>query len=45
MLDVSNSDFVRTARAKGVPELRVLSAHVVRNALLYGVLDPRIRLS
>jgi peptide/nickel transport system permease protein len=34
MLDVINSDYVRTARAKGVPELRVISRHVVRNALI-----------
>ncbi len=34
MLDVINSDYVRTARAKGVPEWRVISRHVVRNALI-----------
>ncbi len=34
MLDVINSDYVRTARAKGVPEWRVVSRHVVRNALI-----------
>ena len=34
MLEVINSDYVRTARAKGVPEWRVISRHVVRNALI-----------
>jgi ABC-type dipeptide/oligopeptide/nickel transport system permease component len=34
VLDVMNEDFVRTARAKGLPERRVISVHVVRNALL-----------
>src|SRR4029079_14383425 len=34
MLDVINSDYVRTARAKGVPEIKVISRHVVRNALI-----------
>src|ERR671936_2110703 len=34
MLEVVNSDYVRTARAKGVPEWRVISRHVVRNALI-----------
>ena len=34
MLDVINSDYVRTARAKGVPEIRVISRHIVRNALI-----------
>jgi peptide/nickel transport system permease protein len=34
MLDVINSDYVRTARAKGVPERRVVLRHVVRNALI-----------
>src|SRR6476646_6277198 len=34
MLDVINSDYVRTARAKGVAEWRVISRHVVRNALI-----------
>src|SRR5690606_5474061 len=33
-LDVLGRDFVRTARAKGVPEARVLSRHVLRNALI-----------
>jgi len=34
MLDVINSDYVRTARAKGVAEWRVITRHVVRNALI-----------
>jgi peptide/nickel transport system permease protein len=34
MLDVINSDYVRTARAKGVSEPRVVVRHVVRNALI-----------
>ena len=29
-----NQDYVRTARAKGLTERRVLSGHVVRNALI-----------
>jgi len=34
MLEVINQDFVRTARAKGLSERRVLFGHAVRNALL-----------
>jgi ABC-type dipeptide/oligopeptide/nickel transport system permease component len=34
MLDVINSDYVRTARAKGVSEWRVIMRHVFRNALI-----------
>ena len=34
MLEVSDLDFVRTARAKGLSRRRVVMAHVVRNALL-----------
>ncbi len=34
MLEVINSDFVRTARAKGLPEDAVLYKHALRNALL-----------
>ena len=34
MLDVINSDYARTARAKGVPEWRVVMHHVFRNALI-----------
>lgn len=33
-LDVINQDFVKTARAKGVSERRILMKHVVDNALL-----------
>lgn len=34
MLEVLRQDFIRTARAKGLPERRVISKHVLRNALL-----------
>jgi peptide/nickel transport system permease protein len=34
MLDVINSDYIRTARAKGLPEREVIMRHVVRNALI-----------
>jgi peptide/nickel transport system permease protein len=34
MLDVMNEDYVRTARAKGLSERRVLGRHVMRNALI-----------
>src|SRR5438105_5937530 len=34
MLDVINTDYVRTARAKGLPEWRVVMRHVFRNALI-----------
>jgi peptide/nickel transport system permease protein len=34
MLDVIGQDYIRTARAKGLPEWRVLSGHALRNALL-----------
>jgi len=34
MLEVLHLDFVRTARAKGMPERRVAYKHVLRNALL-----------
>jgi peptide/nickel transport system permease protein len=34
VLDVSSSDFLRTARSKGIPERRVLFRHSVRNALV-----------
>ncbi len=33
-LSVLGEDYVRTARAKGLPELQVVSGHVVRNSLL-----------
>ncbi|MHB8577674.1 MAG: ABC transporter permease, partial [Dehalococcoidia bacterium] len=34
MLDVIGQDFVRTARAKGLTELRVIARHAFRNALI-----------
>jgi len=34
MLDVVGQDYIRTARAKGLPEWRVLSGHALRNAML-----------
>jgi peptide/nickel transport system permease protein len=34
MLDVLNLDYVRTARAKGVPRRKVLRSHALRNALI-----------
>ena len=34
MLDVLSSDYVRTARAKGISERRVVVRHAVRNALI-----------
>ena len=34
MLEVINSDYVRTARAKGLAEWKVITHHVVRNALI-----------
>ena len=34
VMETMNEDFVRTARAKGAPEQRVLISHVLRNALL-----------
>ena len=34
MLEVLNSDYVRTARAKGLPESRVTMKHAFRNALV-----------
>jgi len=34
MLDALQQDYVRTARAKGLPGTRILLAHVLRNALL-----------
>ena len=34
VMETLNEDFVRTARAKGAPERQVLTAHVLRNALL-----------
>ena len=34
MLDVIRSDYLRTARAKGVPEKQVINKHALRNALI-----------
>jgi ABC-type dipeptide/oligopeptide/nickel transport system permease component len=34
LLDVLNMDYVRTARAKGLREQRVLRSHALRNALI-----------
>ena len=34
MLDVVNQDYIRTARAKGLPEWRILVRHAFRNAAL-----------
>ena len=47
ILAVVNADFVRAARAKGVPEFRILLHHALRNALvpvltLAGVLFPAL---
>ena len=47
ILAVVNADFVRAARAKGVPEIRILLRHALRNALvpvltLAGVLFPAL---
>lgn len=34
MLDVVNQDYIRTAKSKGVPAVRILFHHALRNALL-----------
>jgi len=34
MLDVLNDDYVRTARAKGLPERKVVLKHALKNALI-----------
>jgi len=34
MLDVMDQDYIRTARAKGVPDRKVLNKHALRNALI-----------
>lgn len=34
MMDVINSDYLRTARAKGVPEKKVIRVHALKNALI-----------
>lgn len=47
ILEVADADFIRAARAKGVPERRILVRHALRNALvpvltLAGVLFPAL---
>jgi peptide/nickel transport system permease protein len=34
LLDVKESDYMRTARAKGISERRVITKHALRNALI-----------
>ena len=34
MLEVLGEDYIRTARAKGLPPLRVIGLHALRNALI-----------
>lgn len=34
MLEVLNADYIRTARAKGLPEKRVINSHAFRNTLI-----------
>ena len=34
LLEVQNSDYLRTARAKGISERRILIKHALRNALI-----------
>ena len=34
MLEVMSEDYVRTARAKGMPRRRVIGVHALRNALI-----------
>ena len=44
MLEIVNSDFIRTARAKGLPPTRIFLKHQLRNAILpvITVLGPAI---
>jgi ABC-type dipeptide/oligopeptide/nickel transport system permease component len=46
MLEITTSDFVRTARAKGLPPARIFLKHQLRNAILpvVTVLGPQIAL-
>jgi ABC-type dipeptide/oligopeptide/nickel transport system permease component len=46
MLEITTSDFVRTARAKGLPPTRIFMRHMLRNAILpvITVLGPQIAL-
>ncbi len=34
VMETMNEDYVRTARAKGAPETRVMTVHILRNAML-----------
>jgi len=34
VMETMNEDYVRTARAKGAPESRVMRTHILRNAML-----------
>ena len=34
VMETMNQDYVRTARAKGAPEARVMRSHILRNAML-----------
>jgi ABC-type dipeptide/oligopeptide/nickel transport system permease component len=34
MLEIINSDFIRTAKAKGLPPTRIFLRHELRNAIL-----------
>ena len=34
MLDVLNSDYIRTARAKGLKEKTVIAVHALKNAMI-----------
>jgi peptide/nickel transport system permease protein len=34
VMEAMNEDYVRTARAKGAPEIRVMRSHILRNAML-----------
>ncbi len=44
MLEIVNSDFIRTAKAKGLPPTRIFTSHQLRNAILpvITVLGPSI---
>ena len=44
IIEVSRSDFIRTARAKGLSETRILTGHTLKNALipLITVIGPQI---
>ncbi len=44
MLEIINADYIRTARSKGLPEQRIFSRHMLRNAILpvVTVLGPAI---